>query len=78
MLILKEGVKPRYIKKCSECGSVLVYQNTDIQLDMTGDNYIECPVCKDYIPVSLFRKNIMKRNMGQLKILLVLRGSNFV
>lgn len=67
MLILKEGVKPRYIKKCSECGSVLVYQNTDIQLDMTGENYIECPVCEEYISVGLFKKKYNEEKYGTIK-----------
>lgn len=36
--------KPRKIT-CSDCKSILEYEESDVRRDIDGDTYIECPLC---------------------------------
>lgn len=54
MKILKrKELKTKKIKhKCQKCGSVLVYDETDVMTDRDG-RFVICPVCRSYITSKL-------------------------
>lgn len=69
MEILKYGKKlknTQWIKKCKCCGSVLVYDSLDIEMDMEANEFIECPVCKDIIYIGIFRKKYNEEKHGKI------------
>ncbi len=49
--ILKSGKDKIFVEKCQHCGTEFSYQLEDvIHYD---DNLVECPLCRNYVPVSL-------------------------
>lgn len=69
MEILKYGEKikgKQWVKKCKCCGSVLLYDDSDIEIDINADDFIECPVCKDIIYVGFFRKRYNEKKHGKI------------
>lgn len=69
MEILKYGKQviknDRWIKKCRNCKSKLVYEDSDIKLDMNMDLYIECPICEEKVAVGMFDRKYNPKKHGE-------------
>lgn len=69
MEILKYGKQviknDRWIKKCHNCKSKLVYEDSDIKLDMNMDLYIECPICEEKVAVGMFDRKYNPKKHGE-------------
>lgn len=69
MNVLKIGKKSKntkYIKKCSYCKSVLVYDETDLFPDMEMDLCIKCPICENYLIIGLFQRKYNPCKHGKI------------
>lgn len=69
MNVLRIGKKSKnikYIKKCSYCKSVLVYDETDLFPDMEMDLCIKCPVCENYLIIGLFQRKYNPSKHGKI------------
>ena len=69
MEILKYGKQviknDRWIKKCHNCKSKLVYEDSDIKLDTNMDLYIECPICEEKVAVGMFDRKYNPKKHGE-------------
>ena len=57
----------QYIKRCSDCKSLLVYDNEDLKFDLDFDEYIECPVCNNRIYIGMFKIKYKPEKHGCIK-----------
>lgn len=69
MEILKYGKQviknDRWIKKCHNCKSKLVYEDSDIKLDTNMNLYIECPICEEKVAVGMFDRKYNPKKHGE-------------
>lgn len=69
MEILKYGKQviknDRWIKKCRNCKSKLVYEDSDIKLDTNMNLYIECPICEEKVAVGMFDRKYNPKKHGE-------------
>lgn len=55
MRVLKEvNIEKKH--KCKYCKSIFTYQEKDV--DRSWSQRVRCPVCKQYVPVSIFDKKV--------------------
>lgn len=57
----------KYIKKCYNCKSVLIYNKDDLFPDMEMDLCIKCPICNKYNYIGLFHKRYKPEKHGKIK-----------
>lgn len=58
--ILHRGKTPEekvYILNCSKCETKFTYQQADIKYELRGDDYVPCPVCKQFLTPSKIEYN---------------------
>lgn len=70
MNILKLGKNPgtqKYIKRCRNCKSLLVYDDSDLFPDMEMDLCIKCPVCEKILLIGLFPRKYKPEKHGKIK-----------
>lgn len=67
--VVKNGKEKTYYARCSKCGTEMNYRYNDVNVEKPGhcssleSRYIICPVCGDFIPVSLMTEEEVKKRM---------------
>ena len=59
MRILKKKSYEK-VHKCPNCKSLIAYTPQDIVRDLFDNKFIICPVCRDFVWISIFDRKVKK------------------